>query len=150
MSSTSTMPPPRSVRPGEKEFNPLDYFAVLMRRWKIIAFVLCTVFIVVAFNTFRMQPIYEASSSIHMKDKNNNNLMQMNQDWEDPVTAMNTEIAMLKSRSLAEKVVQRLHLNYQVSNKSDGFSFKILEFTSTAKNPLYRIKMTAADKFEHE
>ena len=147
MSPTSTIPPPRSVRPWEKEINLLDYLAVLIQHWKLITFALCTVFIIVAFNTYRMKPIYEASSTIHIV-KEKNNIMQMNQSWEDPTAAMNTEIAILKSRSIAEKVVQWLHLNWQVSEKSGRFSFKILEFTSAAKNPLYRIKMTAADKFE--
>ena len=147
MSPASAMPPPRSLRPWEKEINLLDDVAVLIQHWKIIAFVLCTVFIIVVFNTYTMKPIYEASSTIHMKDKNNN-IMQMSPSWEDPIASMNTEIAILKSRTIAEKVVQWLHLNWQVDKKSNGLSFKILEFTSTAKNPLYLIKMTAADKFE--
>ncbi len=147
MSPTSAMPPPRSVRPWEKEINILGYITVIMRHWKTIAVITCVVLAIVAFNTFRMKPIYEASSTIYIKE-DKGSLLQTNQNfWYDPVTTINTEIDIMKSRSMAEQVVQQQHLNWQVSKKSDGLSFKILEFTSTAKNPVYQIKMTAADTF---
>jgi capsular exopolysaccharide family len=147
MSPTSAMPPSRSLRPWEKEINILGYITVLMRHWKTIAFITCVVLAIVAFNTFRMKPIYEASSIIHIKQKQNNILQSGSSYWYDPVVTLNTEIDIMKSRSIAEQVVQQLHLNWQVSKKSDGLSFKILEFTSTAKNPVYQIKMIAADTF---
>ena len=147
MSPTSAMPPSRSVRPWEKEINILGYITVLMRHWKTIAFITCAILTIVAFNTFTMKPIYEASSIIHIKQKQNNILQSGSSYWYDPVVTLNTEIDIMKSRSIAEQVVQQLHLNWQVSKKSDGLSFKILEFTSTAKNPVYQIKMTAADTF---
>jgi tyrosine-protein kinase Etk/Wzc len=147
MSPTSAMPPSRSVRTWEKEINIFGYVSVLMRRWKTIAFITCAILTIVAFNTFRMKPIYEASSIIHIKE-NQSNIIQTNQNfWYDPIITINTEIDIMKSRSMAEQVVQQLHLNWQVSKKSDGLTFKILEFTSTAKKPVYQIKMTAKDTF---
>ena len=147
MSPTPAMPQSRSVRTWEKEINIFGYVSVLMRRWKTIAFITCAVLTIVAFNTFRMKPIYEASSIIHIKE-NQGNIIQTNQNfWYDPIITINTEIDIMKSRSMAEQVVQQLHLNWQVSKKSDGLSFKILEFTSTAKNPVYQIKITEKDTF---
>ena len=149
MSPTSNIPSsniPFASSSRRKE-DIFEYITVIMRRWKIFALALCSVLIIVAFNTFTMKPIYEATATIRIKE--NTNLMQTTQQfWYDPAMLMNTEIAIMKSRSIAEQVAEQLHLNWQVSNKSAGLSLKILEFTSTAKDPSYKIKLTAADKFE--
>ena len=59
-------------RPWEKEINILGYITVIMRHWKTIAFITCAVLAIVAFNTFRMKPIYEASSTIYIKENKGN------------------------------------------------------------------------------
>ena len=148
MNTTPTMQQSKPLRPEVNVINIFDYIAVMIRRWKIIAFALLIVLIIVAFKTFTMKPIYEAYSTVHI-NQNNTTIMQMTPIyWRDTTAEMNTEIQIMKSRSVAEKVAQRLHSNWQVSDKSDGLTFKILEFTSTAKKPFYRIKLTSADAYE--
>ncbi len=59
---------------------------------------------------------------------------------------MDTEIEILKSRTNAEEVVRRLHLDWGISEKSKGLSFKIAEFTSTSKTPDYKVVLTGPEK----
>jgi hypothetical protein len=54
--------------------------------------------------------------------------------------------AELQSQSRVEEVVRRLHLDWGISEKSKGLSFKIAEFTSTSKTPDYKVVLTGPDK----
>jgi tyrosine-protein kinase Etk/Wzc len=96
-----------------------------------------------------MKPVYEASALLHVKeDKGKSQLLgELMLNTSNPT---NAEIEIVKSRTNAEQVVQRLHLDAHVSKKSDGLTFKILEFKSAAKEPVYYIKLTDADTFEVE
>jgi tyrosine-protein kinase Etk/Wzc len=139
--------PTTSVR--SQDVSLFDYLAVILRRRATFALAFFAVFIVVALYTFLMKPIYEASSTLHIKDDNGkgNLLGELSLKTTNPI---NAEIEILKSRTNAEQVVRRLHLNWNISKKSDGLTFKLLEFTSTAKKPVYRIELTAADSFKVE
>jgi len=61
----------------------------------------------------------------------------------NPVDA---EIEILKSRTNAEEVVKRLHLNWGISERSKDLDFRIAEFASTAKKPVYTIELTGPDQ----
>jgi len=139
--------PGNPVRPQQEDI--FEYVAVIMRRWKTFAIALGTVFIAVALYTFLMKPVYEASSTLHVKeDKGKAQLLgELSLGTSNPT---NAEIEIVKSRTNAEQVVERLHLDAQVSKKTNGLKFKIIEFKSAAKYPVYRIKLTAADTFEVE
>jgi len=147
MTPTSTVPPTSAPRPqGEEEIDLFNYVAVMLRRWKIFALAFCIVFIGVALYTFLMKPVYEASALLRVKDDKGkvDLLSQLSLSTSTPI---NAEIEILKSRTNAEHVVKDLHLNWRVEKKSEGLTFKILEFSSNAKEPVYRIKMTDADTF---
>jgi len=141
------MTPGNPTRPQQEDI--FEYLAVIVRRWRTFAIALCAVFIAVALYTFLMKPVYEASSLLHVKeDKGKGQLLgELSLSTSNPT---NAEIEIVKSRTNAEQVVQRLHLDAQVSKKSDGLTFKILEFKSAAKEPLYYVKLTDADTFEVE
>ena len=72
-----------------------------------------------------------------------NELSTLNFSYANPVDA---EIEILKSRTNAEEVVRRLHLDWGISEKSKGLSFKIAEFTSTSKTPDYKVVLTGPEK----
>lgn len=142
------MPPTSAPRPqGEEEIDLFNYVAVILRRWKIFALAFCIVFIGVALYTFLMKPVYEASALLHVKD-DKGKIGLLNELSMNATNPVNAELEILKSRTNAEQVVKRLHLNWQVAEKSEGLTFKILEFTSNAEKPVYQIKMTGADTFE--
>jgi tyrosine-protein kinase Etk/Wzc len=147
MNTNIPVTPGNPIRPRQEDI--FEYIAVIIRRWKTFAIALGTVFIAVALYTFLMKPVYEASSTLHIKENKSKGplLGELSLSTPNPT---NAEIEIVKSRTNAEQVVQRLHLDAQVSKKTNELRFKILEFKSAAKNPVYFIKLTAADTFNVE
>ena len=132
---------------NQEEINLYEYIAVLLRRRKIFLWGFSTVFILAILYTFLMKPVYEASSMLHVKDEKSKAgiLGELSLSTTNPV---NTEIEILKSRTNAENVVKRLHLNWEITKKSKGLTFSILEFKSDAEEPLYKIELTGAQTYK--
>ncbi|MDI6743291.1 MAG: polysaccharide biosynthesis tyrosine autokinase [Smithella sp.] len=146
MNTNTNLPSGNPLRPQEEEINLFDYVAVIMRRWKIFVAAFVVVFILAAFYTFTMKPVYEASATLHIKeDRSKNLLTDLLYTHAIPI---NAEIEIFKSRTSSEKVVQRLHLNRNISNVSRNFTFNILDFTSTDEEPVYKIRLTSPEAYE--
>ncbi|MFZ2396178.1 MAG: polysaccharide biosynthesis tyrosine autokinase [Smithella sp.] len=145
MNSNIAMTPGNPIRPRQEDI--FEYIAVIMRRWKTFVLAFLAVFIVVALYTFMMKPVYEASATLHVKDdKGKGSLLgELALNTSNPV---NAELEILKSRTNAEQVVKRLHLDWQISKKSDGLTFRIIEFSSTAKDPVYDIRLNSEGIFK--
>ncbi|HOX99644.1 MAG TPA: polysaccharide biosynthesis tyrosine autokinase [Smithella sp.] len=143
----NTKTPLTPANPAPQQENIFEYIAVIMRRWKIFLTAFCAVFIAVALYTFLMKPVYEASSMLHIKDSKGNDhiLSELSLNTTNPT---NAEIEIVKSRSNAEHVVRRLHLNANILKKSDGLSFRILEFKTQARTPVYDITLTGQNTFD--
>jgi tyrosine-protein kinase Etk/Wzc len=124
-----------------EEVHLQDYLNVVYRRRKTFLLAFCAVFAGVAFFTFTMKPIYEASATLHVKEEKGNaqmlDVLAMNSS--NPVDA---ELEILKSRTNAEHVVKQLHLNWKVSDKTAGLTFRLLEFSSTDEKPSYEVELT--------
>ena len=147
MPSTPNMQQPAALRFRQEGIDLLSYVDVILRRWKIFVLAFCVVFAGVALYTFSMKPVYEAYSLLHIQDSKSKMgpLSEFSFNSTNPIS---TEIEILKSRTNSEQVVKQLHLNWQVSKKTDGLTFKILEFTSAAKKPVYKIELTGNDTFD--
>ncbi|MEN6433480.1 MAG: Wzz/FepE/Etk N-terminal domain-containing protein [Smithella sp.] len=130
MNTNIPMTPGNPIRPQQEDI--FEYIAVIMRRWKTFILAFLAVFIVVALYTFMMKPVYEASATLHVKDdKGKGGLLgELAINTSNPV---NAELEILKSRTNAEQVVKRLHLDWQISKKSDGLTFRIIEFPPPPK-----------------
>jgi tyrosine-protein kinase Etk/Wzc len=130
-----------------QEIDLFEYLSIILRRRKIFITAFLAVFIAVAVYTFTMKPVYEASSTLHVKeDKGKGNLLgELSLTAANPV---NAELEILKSRTNAEEVVKRLGLNWEISDRSDGLEFEIAEFTSTDKKPSYKIELTSPTTFK--
>ncbi|MRR17822.1 MAG: protein tyrosine kinase, partial [Deltaproteobacteria bacterium] len=144
---TPNIPSSPTTRAPEEEIDLFHYVSVILRRRKIFALAFCVVFIGVVLYTFLMKPVYEASALLHVKD-DKGKVGLLNELTLNATNPVNAEIEIVKSRTNAEQVVKQLHLNWQVSKKSNGSTFKILEFTSNAKEPVYRVKFTGSDTFD--
>ncbi len=147
------MPPSPSTPPAEapnlqdEEIDLRSLIAALLRRWKILVLTACIVFAIAALYTFLMKPVYEASSLLHVQE-NKSSVGLLNELSFTTANPVNAEIEILKSRTNAERVVKQLHLHWQVSKKTDGLAFKILEFSSTAKKPVYKVQLTGDNTFD--
>ncbi|MFZ4856978.1 MAG: GumC family protein [Desulfuromonadaceae bacterium] len=141
---------PHTALPGHQieEVHLTDYLNVIMRRRRIFLLSFLALFIGVALFTFMMKPVYEASATLHVKDEKGGkggilgDLAMLNSS--NPVDA---EIEILKSRSNAEEVVERLHLTWGISKKSSGLICKISDFSSTTSQPDYTVELTGPGSF---
>lgn len=91
----------------------LDYWRVILsRRWTILA-VFLTIVTVTFVYTFKQTPIYEAQVSIQI-DRENSNVLTFQDIYEVETTTddtLRTQFEVLKSRSLARRVIETLHLD---------------------------------------
>jgi tyrosine-protein kinase Etk/Wzc len=144
MNSNIPMTPSDPLRSQDIDFY--EYLSIIMRRKTTFILAFLAVFIGVVIFTFFMKPIYEASATLHVKDDKGKAgiLGELSLNTSNPV---NAELEILKSRTNAEHVVKLLHLNWQVAKKSEGLNFKLMEFSSAVKEPVYQIELTGSDTF---
>lgn len=136
---------PRTFLPQEKEVHLSDYLNILLRRWKIAAIVFALVFLGTALYTFIATPIYEAAATLQVrKQAQGGMLKELGMDSESTLT---TEIEVLKSRSLAEKVIRRMNLDWQIVSISPGLDVQIDEFSMNGNLPGLKIDMTGPTSY---
>lgn len=137
---------PSVLPPQPEELHLHDYLQAIIHRRKTFFGVFCLVFAVVAACTFLMKPIFQATATIHVKaEKNKADLLGAL--GVSPQSPIDTEIVILTSRSNAEQVVKRLHLDWRVTDKSKGVDFQLVEFSPLYPNSPYKVELTAPDAY---
>ncbi len=94
----------------EKEVHLADYINVVLRRWKIVLLVFLLVFIGVTVKTFLTQPVYEAYATLEVRETQKGGMLKELGMMEESL--LTTEIEVLRSRTLAEKVAERMNLEW--------------------------------------
>jgi len=141
MNQPFQQPPPH--RPQQEEIHLQDYINVILRRRRTFLTAFIALFLGVALYTFLMKPLYEADATLHVKDEKGK--MGLMQDLLlNSANTVDSELEILKSRTNAENVVKQLHLDWKISGRDEGLTFRILEFSSTAKEPKYTVRLTSA------
>jgi capsular exopolysaccharide synthesis family protein len=91
----------------------MDYWRVILsRRWTVAA-ILATVVALTMIYTFKQTPIYQATASIQI-DKENPNILSFKDVYQIDSTTddtLRTQFEVLKSRTLARRVIEDLKLN---------------------------------------
>ena len=139
--------PPEDQHTQYPDTNVRDYIDVLLRRRKTFLAAFLAVLLGAIAYTYTMKPVYEASATLHVRGEKPNS-GRVNVFSFDAGNSVEAELEILKSRTNAEEVVRRLQLDWQVTKKSPGLEFKILEFTSTAEDPTYQVTLTGPESFE--
>src|SRR3989338_564554 len=112
---------------SEQEVHLRDYLRVLRkRRWTVIAFFVILV-TTVAVGTFTARPVYRSVVQI-LIERENPNVVSIQEVLAIDATATDyyqTQYEILKSETLARRVIARLHLDrhpefQEVSQKSEG------------------------------
>ena len=137
----NTMLPSSQHPPQPEEVHLRDYVNIILRRRRLFIGTFLSVFAAVALYTLLMKPIYEASATLHVKDGKSKGGI-LGELALSEVSPIDSEIEILKSRTNAEEVVKRLHLDWVVSKKSDGLKLKLLDFASPAKVPQFIVELT--------
>ncbi|RLB69953.1 MAG: protein tyrosine kinase, partial [Deltaproteobacteria bacterium] len=145
-SAEKSIPPDHQPSWEEEEIHLSDYLNVLKRRKTLFFTVFFAVFILVAVYTFLVTPVYQASGTLYVKDEKGkvDLLGDLGLGQSSPVEA---EIQILKSRTNAEEVVRRLHLDWVVDHKSEDLSGRVSDFSSSAEEPVYQIELTGKGRY---
>lgn len=94
---------------GEQQVTLQDYIRILYRgRW-IIAITFVVIMIATTYFTFTSQPVYEASALVMIKEEGGvqQQIFEIS-NYMNRTTAINNQVEILKSRTLAENVIRRL------------------------------------------
>ena len=133
--------------PHQEEIHLQDYINVILRRRKTFLFTFLAVVAGVVLFTFLVAPSYESSATLYVKD-DKGKVGQMGDLLLNAAAPVDSELEILKSRSNAEKVVATLHLDWKVDKRSDGVAFKLLDFSSSAKKPVYQVQLLGKGSYE--
>lgn len=136
----SNQSPQLPLRPTTaEEVHLSDYITVLMRRRRTFLIAFLAVFIGVAAYTMLMKPVYEATATLYVKEDSNKSSKLGELALLPTSNPIDAEIEIVKSRTIAEKVVNHLHLDWSVTSRSKGVSCKLLEFTPAAPKNSYQL-----------
>jgi len=142
------MPDDFQIEQQDRELNPIDYLLTIYRRkWALIIMVVVVAGIA-TIASLRMPKMYQARTVIEISQRPQ--LSDLAYDWRymDPYF-LNTEIALIKSRTLNYKVVNELGLAYEVTEASPGLgnAIKKLDVLEGAKESTVTIRFR--DKKEY-
>ncbi len=113
------------TREYNEEITLKEYLYVILNRKRVILIgIFLTVFIV-ALYTFTRKPIYESYSTVRIDQERGNASLFGNFNKIINQEAMQTEIEMIKSRTLSEGVVRNLNLNLNIIRKSPDLNIKL-------------------------
>lgn len=93
-------------------FDPLQLFAFFRRRLELLVAVAALVFVTILLYTLQLTPQYTAAADVQIKTRSNAviDVAQAISGLPADSSAVDTEVRILTSRRLAEKVVQKLNL----------------------------------------
>lgn len=132
------------VFPQPEEVHLWDHLNVILRRWKLVLLVLCAVFLGGVYYTFTQQPVYEASTTIQVQGRDSLMLGEFGMGSQNNLS---DDLQILQSRSMAEKVARRLHLDWQISEKPPGLAVDIREFYTRPGNSGFLVELTGNGRF---
>ena len=124
-----------------------EYVNMIIRRKNVFVGVFLTVLIGIGLYTFLMRPVYRSSSTVYVK-KEDVKLGLTQAVMPAVSSAIDVEIEIVKSRSIAEQVVRTLHLDWAIKPSSSGSSCKIVEISASPKVQKLTLKMTGRDSYD--
>lgn len=127
----------------EESSHLLDYARLIWSRKWLVLLVAVSVFGISAYRARRTQPLYEAVVTVQLgvgaQSKSAVPILQLIE-----TTAMETEIEILKSRAVAEKVVERLQKHYTINAVPQDVRLKVsgVAIDDEAKPGVYTLAFT--------
>ena len=92
----------------QSEVHITDYLAIVMRRRKVFLVAFLTVFSGVVLFTFTVKPTFEAVTILHVQSPKSGKGDLMSEFGGSTQNPTDTEIELIKSRSVSEQVFSRL------------------------------------------
>jgi tyrosine-protein kinase Etk/Wzc len=119
----------------EKSQGLIDYVHVLWKRKVPIIIVFVLAVSSTLFYTIRMQPVYEAYTTVRIENIGVQGTLLSDLAALQRGNPIETEIEVIKSRSLAEQVVTALNLNFSVIAKSRDMTARLEELILSSDFP---------------
>lgn len=132
--------------PKADETHLYDYMNVIIRRKTTLTVTFFSVVAAVLIFIALVPPSYESTATLFVKD-DKGKVGQMGDLLLNQPATVDSELEILKSRSNAEKVVSAVHLDWKVDNVPGGVKFKIIEFSSSVKAPIYHVELAGNDAY---
>jgi tyrosine-protein kinase Etk/Wzc len=133
----------------EQEIRLSDYIDIILRRRKIFITAFLAVFVAIFLYTFLMRPVYRASSTVYVKEENAkaglNQLLMPGSD-----NSIQAEIEIIKSRTIAEKVVRKLNLDWNIERSSKASSCSIEDISASPSIEKLKLIKTGSAEFKVE
>lgn len=143
---TPNMQPP-AQQEHFQEVHLADYIRVILQRRRTFLLAFGAIFVAILLYTFMSTPLFEASATLNIKDENKKGgalgelgLLASN----NPIDA---EIEIIKSRTIAEEVVKRLHLHWKIAPLKGKPLCRLAEFSPNPGSPAYELEISAPDRF---
>ncbi|MFV1950775.1 MAG: polysaccharide biosynthesis tyrosine autokinase [Nitrospinota bacterium] len=130
-----------------REVHLKDYIGVLFKRKWIIILAFLTVLISAVVFSSLITPIYEATTTVRVEEKGGQ--MAGMESFLSPqgLSPIETEMEIIKSRTLAEEVVRDLEIDKEIVGSSEGvrFAISLIEVDDLVEPGKYIIKFTDSD-----
>lgn len=115
----------------DEDIHLLDYWRVIQRRWRIVATVAVFVFVVGAAYTLTRTPLYLGAATVLVEEsKSQLSLMEDLSQFGAGSIPVETEMEIIKSRSIAEHVVRRLGLDTVPERYETGKRVVVTDYRS--------------------
>ena len=129
----------------EEGTHLLDYINVILRRWKVVLLVFLLVFCGVAVKTWLTRPVYEAAVTLKVNKNSQGGVLKgLTMDSNDSLAS---DIELIRSRSLAEEVARRLHLDWRTGEISPGLSWRLEKLTVDDQTTALVVELTGPDSY---
>ena len=130
----------------EEGTHLLDYVRVVLRRWKLALLVFLLIFSGVAVKTWLTQPVFEATATLMVDPKTQSDVILKGLPM-DSGDSLASDIQMIRSRSLAEEVVRRLHLEWKSASAAPKLSIRLAKLTVDPKLAVLIVEKTEGDGY---
>lgn len=125
-----------------EEIRVTEYLLILFRRRHIILLAFSCVFIFTAINTMLTKPVYESVATLQLEERTRESQLLSELVIMSRWNPVNTEMEILKSRSVSEEVVREMGLDREIIKEEEKLTLNIDGFYSEPANSerIYTIK----------
>lgn len=140
--------------PESEELGLVDYWRILRRRKRFIAVIATAILVIGGVATFLKTPLYRGEATILVEDNKSSQLDVLdNLGSLAGAIPVETEMEILKSRTIAEEVVRELGLDALPIDAPFGTRLRLRDYESKThiayEDPEYRIKI-GSDRAHYE
>ncbi len=117
-----------------QEIRLTDYLLILFRRRHIILLSFSIVFIFTAIKTLTTKPVYESTATLQLEERTRESELLSELVIMSRWNPVNTEMEIIKSRSVAEEVVREMGLDREIINENKNLTLNIENFRTESMN----------------